>query len=200
MTTREALTTTLLFSRSDRPVCSPVSIRNLVMATQAVARPIVPHIRNPSPAWISRFSRKSYPGLGTSHGVFPDLVCLDPFRTFHIIVLELMAVILALQHWVSVLQGHHVMIATDNITVVAYVNKQGGTHSHTLLRLVVDLFLWLQSQELAIQARHIPGCLNVILIADRLSRLNQPITTEWSFHPELVNLVIGSFHPKSTNI
>ena len=30
-----------------------------------------------------------------------------------------------------------------NTTVVPYINKQGGTHSHTLLRLVVDLFLWL---------------------------------------------------------
>ena len=59
----------------------------------------------------------------------------------HIIVLELKAVIFALQHWVSVLQGHHVMIATDNTTVVAYINKQGRTHSHTHLSshtLVVD--------------------------------------------------------------
>ena len=31
------------------------------------------------------------------------------------------------------------MIAPDNTTVVAYINKQGGTHSHLLLRLVVDL-------------------------------------------------------------
>ena len=30
------------------------------------------------------------------------------------------------------------MITTDNTTVVAYINKQAGTHSHTLLRLVVD--------------------------------------------------------------
>ena len=33
------------------------------------------------------------------------------------------------------------MIATDNTTFVAYINKQGGTHSHLLLRLVVDLFV-----------------------------------------------------------
>ena len=47
--------------------------------------------------------------------------------------LELKAVILALHHWVSVLRGHQVTIATDNTTVVAYIHKQGGTHSHTLL-------------------------------------------------------------------
>ena len=52
-------------------------------------------------------------------------------RKLHINVLELKTVILAFQHRASVLQGHHVMIATDNTTVVAYINKQGGTHSHT---------------------------------------------------------------------
>ena len=27
-------------------------------------------------------------------------------------------------HWATVLQGRHVLIATDNATVVAYINKQ----------------------------------------------------------------------------
>ena len=105
----------------------------------------------------------------------------------HVIVLELKAVILALEHWVAVLQGHHVMIATDNTTFAAYINKQGGTHSHALLRLVVDLLLWLQTQDITLRARQIPGCLNVT--ADRLSRPNQPITTEWSLHHKVVNLI-----------
>ena len=105
----------------------------------------------------------------------------------HISVLELRAVILALHYWVTILQGHHVLIATDNTSVVAYINKQGGTHSHLLLRLVVDLFLWLQTQDITLRARHIPGCLNVI--ADRLSRLNHPIMTELSPHPEVMNLI-----------
>ena len=59
-------------------------------------------------------------------------------RSLHINVLELMAVILALSYWAAVLQGHPVLIATDNTTVVAYINKQGGTHSHFLLWLVVS--------------------------------------------------------------
>ena len=61
-------------------------------------------------------------------------------RELHINVLELRAVIFSLHHWVTILQSHHVLIATDNTTVVAYINKQGWTHSHLLLRLVVDLF------------------------------------------------------------
>ena len=79
------------------------------------------------------------------------------------------------------------MIATDNSTVVSYINKQGGTRSPSLLRLSVDLFLWLEAQNIIVRARQIPGCLNVI--ADHLSRPNQPIPTEWSLHPEIVKRI-----------
>ena len=105
----------------------------------------------------------------------------------HINCLEFKAVTFALQHWAPLLQGHQVMIAPDNSTVVSYINKQGGTRSLTLLRLTVDLFLWLESQNIIVRARHIPGCLNVI--ADHLSRPNQPIPTEWSLHPEIVERI-----------
>ena len=58
----------------------------------------------------------------------------------HINCLEHKAVgAMHLHHWASVLQGHQVMIAMDNLTVVSYINKQGGTRSHTLLCLVVEL-------------------------------------------------------------
>ena len=53
--------------------------------------------------------------------------------------------------------GH---VATDNTTVVFYINKQGGTQSHSLLHLVVDLFLWLHFQDTGLRARHIQGCLH----------------------------------------
>ena len=108
-------------------------------------------------------------------------------RKLHINCLEFKAVTFALQHWAPLLQGCQVMIATDNSTVVSYINKQGGTRSPTLLRLTVDLFLWLESQSIVVWARHIPGCLNVI--ADNLSRPNQPIPTEWSLHPEIVSRI-----------
>ena len=47
--------------------------------------------------------------------------------------------------------------------------------------------LWLEAQNIIVRARHIPGCLNVI--ADHLSRPNQPIPTEWSLHPEIVRRI-----------
>ena len=113
-------------------------------------------------------------------------------RRLHISVLELKAAVLALHQWVSVLKGRQVMIATDNKTVVDYINKQGWTHSHTLLWLVVDLFLWLHAEDITIRARHLPDCLNVI--ADRLSRPNQPIMTEWRLPPpQIVNQIFRTW-------
>ena len=56
-------------------------------------------------------------------------------RKLHINCLELKAVISALQHWAPVLQGHQVMVATDNSTVVSYINKQGETRSPNLVAL-----------------------------------------------------------------
>ena len=58
-------------------------------------------------------------------------------RKLHINCLELKTVTFALQHWAPLLQGRQVMIATDNSTVVSYINKQGGTRSSTLLRLSI---------------------------------------------------------------
>ena len=110
------------------------------------------------------------------------------YRELHINCLELKALGAALHHWVPVLQGHQVSIAMDNSTVVSYIIKQGGTSSHTLIRLVVELFTWLQAHDIVVRARHIPGCLNVI--ADHLSGPDQPISTEWSLHPEILSRIL----------
>ena len=101
----------------------------------------------------------------------------------HINWLELMAVWLALQHFLPSLQGHHVLLACDNVTVVAYVNKQGGTKSRRLTGLVWDVLMWCWDHNIQLRARHIPGSLNVL--ADSLSRPNQVIQTEWSLHPHV---------------
>ena len=110
-------------------------------------------------------------------------------RKRHINCLELKVVVSARKHWAPMLQGHQVMIATDNSTVVSYINKQGGTRSSTLLHLTVDLLLWLEAQNIIVLARHIPGCVN--MIADHLSGPNQPISTEWTLHPEIVTHIFG---------
>ena len=50
-------------------------------------------------------------------------------KRLHINVLELKAVSLALRDFKDQCQNQTVLVATDNSTVIAYINKQGGTHS-----------------------------------------------------------------------
>ena len=53
----------------------------------------------------------------------------DQEKRLHINVLELKAVSLAFRNFKDQCQDQTVLVATDNSTVVAYINKQGGTHS-----------------------------------------------------------------------
>ena len=104
-------------------------------------------------------------------------------KGLHINVLELKAVFLALRHFKDQCQDQTVLVATDNSTVVAYINKQGGTHSAEMCALLWRIMTWCHHSHITLKARHIPGCLNVM--ADLLSRSNQVQSTEWSLHPQV---------------
>ena len=92
----------------------------------------------------------------------------DREKRLHINVLELKAVSLALQSFKDQCQNQTVLVATDNSTAVAYINKQGGTHSAEMCTLLWKIMTWCHHYQITLKARHIPGCLNVM--ADLLSR------------------------------
>ena len=104
-------------------------------------------------------------------------------KRLHINVLELKAVSLALRDFKDQCQNQTVLVATVNSTVVAYINKQGGTHSAEMCALLWKIMTWCHHYHITLKARHIPGCLNVM--ADLLSRSNQVQSTEWSLHPQV---------------
>ena len=58
---------------------------------------------------------------------------------------------------------------------------KGRTHSAEMCTLLWKIVTWCHHYQIALKARHIPGCLNVI--SDLLSRSNQVQSTEWSLHP-----------------
>ena len=60
-----------------------------------------------------------------------------------------------------------VLVAMDNSTVLAYINKQGGTHLEEMCALLWKIMTWCHYCKITLRARHIPGCLNVL--ADLLS-------------------------------
>ncbi|MES9880172.1 MAG: reverse transcriptase domain-containing protein [Sedimenticola sp.] len=106
----------------------------------------------------------------------------------HVNMLELMAVSLALGQALRHVQGKIVQIATDNTTVVAYLNKQGGTHSALLCYETMKLLLWCRQHSIMLRTRHITGKSNVL--ADYLSRSMQPVLTEWALRHDIASRVI----------
>ena len=90
---------------------------------------------------------------------------------------------LALKRFKDQSQNQTVLVAMDNSTVVAYINKQGGTHLAEMCDLLWKIITWCHHYKKTLKTRHIPGCLNVM--ADLLSRSNQVQSTEWSLHPQV---------------
>ena len=110
----------------------------------------------------------------------------------HINLLELKAVLLALKQFEQLCCNQIVLVCMDNTTVVSYINKEGGMNSGSLCALLWRLLLWCNQRQIILRARHIPGHLNVI--ADKLSRHNQVIQTEWSLLPEVFALLCQCWH------
>jgi hypothetical protein len=105
-------------------------------------------------------------------------------RQMHINVLELKAVTLAFTRWsTQTPRGTSWLVYTDNTTVVAYINKQGGTRSLPLCLEAEALFKIAFARDQILKARHLPGKRNVL--ADALSRPDQILGTEWSLCPQV---------------
>ncbi|XP_066958908.1 uncharacterized protein [Macrobrachium rosenbergii] len=98
----------------------------------------------------------------------------------HINVLEIKAAFLGLQCFQDRLMGHLVALMSDNTTMVAYVNKQGGLVSRALHELMLQVHQWAVAHSVELLARYIPGKRNVL--ADTLSRQDQVVGSEWSLH------------------
>ena len=65
----------------------------------------------------------------------------------HIHLLEMRPVLLSLRHFQEVIQRQSPLIATDNTTVVAYLQNQGGTHSFSLHLLCREIMLLCESPD-----------------------------------------------------
>ena len=111
-------------------------------------------------------------------------------RSLHINCLEMLAVEKALKHFLPLLRGHHVLVRSDNMSVVSYVNRQGGIRSRTLRALAERLLSWAQGPLRSLRAAHVPGRLNDG--PDRLSRDNVP-PGEWSLHRQTVQTLWRRF-------
>ena len=66
----------------------------------------------------------------------------------HINILEMMAISLTLRRALQFIKNSTVLISTDNTTVVAYLNRQGGTHSPDLCMEVWKTLIWCHQNQI----------------------------------------------------
>ncbi len=102
----------------------------------------------------------------------------------------MLAVCRACQFFLPDLIGRHVLIRSDNMSVVSYINHQGGVSSKRLFILAERLLEWAQLNLRSLRAAHLPGRLNQG--ADMLSRSNVP-SEEWMLHPQVVQKIWKTF-------
>ena len=122
----------------------------------------------------------------------------DQEKLLHINLLEMKALFLGLQAFQEDVSGRHVTAMCDNSTVVAYVNKQGGTVSRALCLLTSRLLRWTESFDVHLDARYLPGENNVL--ADVLSRRGQVVGTKWSLHPQVARALLRAWGNPSIDL
>ena len=115
-----------------------------------------------------------------------------PESKLHINYPELKAVFLALKEFQDLCTDKIVLVATNNTTVVSYINKEGGMRLGPLCALLWRILTWCTRKQVTLKARHIPGRLNVV--ADKLSRLGKTIQTEWFLLPEVFHTICSRWH------
>ena len=106
-------------------------------------------------------------------------------RSLHINNLELLAVHLALQHFLPLVINKVMIVMSNNTMVISQIKNQGGTHSQSLFRQTVLLLEWVDSRRITLVLRHIPGHLS--MVADCLSRRHQIINSEWPWSQQILH-------------
>uniref|UniRef100_A0A8D8YZ93 Polyprotein P3 n=1 Tax=Cacopsylla melanoneura TaxID=428564 RepID=A0A8D8YZ93_9HEMI len=106
-------------------------------------------------------------------------------RSWHINQRELFAVRKAILSYPNLVVNRSVVLQSDNKTVVAYIRKQGGLRSRTLLKETKKLLFLTSKLNIHITPHYIPGKFNSL--ADALSR--QAPLPDWHALPLLTKLV-----------
>lgn len=94
---------------------------------------------------------------------------------------------MALKAFRPIIQQSAVRVRSDNQTVVALIRKQGTVRSKSLHLLTTQVLTWARHHQIHLLPQYLPGSLNVL--ADRLSRPNKPLATEWSLKPSVVQSI-----------
>ena len=108
-------------------------------------------------------------GSWTSEGKEAFGAWSDKEAELHINVLEGLAVLFAFKCFYKSTYNSSILVRSDNTSVVAYINKQGGTGCSRLCDIALEIWEFCVSRNISISASHLSGVANVR--ADKLSRL-----------------------------
>ena len=114
-------------------------------------------------------------------------------KRLHINVLELRAVSLALRSFKDQCQNQTALVATDNSTVVAYINKQGGTHSAEMCDLLWKIMTWCHHYHIKSQTHSkVPECDGRPSVQIEPSAVNRMVTASAGVQTDLSKVVHSS--------
>ena len=78
-------------------------------------------------------------------------------KSHHINYLELLMAFLALNSFATNHCIVSILLQMDNITVISFINRMGGTHSATLSDLALEIWKWCLERGITVHAEHHPG-------------------------------------------
>ena len=108
----------------------------------------------------------------------------------HINVLETKAVLFSFLSLFRDVSNSSILIRSDNITTVSYINHLGGVRSPEISKLICELYDFCLAREISIKASYLKGCLNVR--ADALSRRTRDHS--YSIPPSLFSHLCSHFN------
>ena len=118
------------------------SLKRDEMCRPSSQRPQYPTLyRHLKRGWGTHLDQSSTKGLWS-----------DREKRLHINIPELKAVSLALLYFKDQCQNQRVLVATDNSTVVAYINKQGRTQSAKMCALLWKIMTWCHHYHITLKA------------------------------------------------
>lgn len=112
-------------------------------------------------------------GAHLSSGEIASNEWSDSDSILHINLLELLAIKNALNCFLSTIENKKVKLFTDNVSAMHYINKIGGTHSHSMCIISLDIWKFCLRHNIYLSAFFIASRDNVL--ADSLSRFDSPI-------------------------
>lgn len=128
-------------------------------------------------------------GIKTASGFFPPETQMRSAN-----YRELFAVLMAINTFSKEICNQSLLLRTDNITTMMYLNGQGGTHK-PLNQTTKAIFWTLKHLNCRLTALHLPGEDNNL--ADSLSRLNP--MTEWQLNPAAFKVIDNKWGPHSVD-